>query len=98
MCGICGVFSADGHLTPEIRASVLPMTAALKHRGPDGEGYFSDEHVMFGHRRLAVIDPIGGRQPMTNEDGSCWIVFNGEIYNHKELRKFLTDKGHRFRS
>ena len=98
MCGICGVFSSDGNLSPELRASIPAMTDALTHRGPDGEGFFSDEHVVFGHRRLAVIDPAGGKQPMTNEDGTCWIVYNGEIYNHKDLRSVLERRGHRFRS
>src|SRR5688572_7278524 len=74
------------------------MNARLKHRGPDGDGFFEDERTAFGHRRLAIIDRAGGRQPMGNEDGSCWIVFNGEIYNHRELRPLLESKGHRYRT
>jgi asparagine synthase (glutamine-hydrolysing) len=98
MCGICGVFARDGGLSPEVRASVPEMTAALAHRGPDGVGFFSNDHVAFGHRRLAIIDRASGNQPMANEDESCWVVFNGEIYNYRALRDRLAGKGHRFRT
>lgn len=98
MCGICGAFSPGPPLVPEVRQAVPAMTAALAHRGPDGDGFFADEHAALGHRRLAIIDRAGGRQPMFSEDGDCAIVFNGEIYNHKDLRAFLTTKGHRFRT
>ena len=74
------------------------MAATLHHRGPDGQGIFSDAAAAFGHRRLAIIDRAGGHQPMFNEDGSCWVVFNGEIYNHRVLRKRLIDLGHSFRT
>jgi asparagine synthase (glutamine-hydrolysing) len=74
------------------------MNAALSHRGPDGDGFFDDAHASLGHRRLAIIDVAGGRQPMSNEDGTCWITFNGEIYNHRELRPLLEAKGHQFRT
>jgi asparagine synthase (glutamine-hydrolysing) len=74
------------------------MTAALAHRGPDGDGFFNGARAVFGHRRLAIIDRAGGRQPMTNEDGSCWIAFNGEIYNHRALRPILEARGHRFKT
>jgi asparagine synthase (glutamine-hydrolysing) len=74
------------------------MADALAHRGPDGQGFFSDAGVALGHRRLAIIDREGGEQPMTNEDRSVWIVFNGEIYNHAELRALLTARGHQFRT
>ena len=92
MCGICGVFARDGALAPEVRAAVPEMTAALAHRGPDGVGFFSNEHVAFGHRRLAIIDRATGNQPMANDDESCWIVFNGEIYNYRALRDVLAGK------
>src|SRR5688572_17224318 len=74
------------------------MTQALRHRGPDGDGFFSDRFVALGHRRLAIIDRAGGDQPIANEDGTCWIVFNGEVYNYRELRDRLIAQGHRFRT
>jgi asparagine synthase (glutamine-hydrolysing) len=72
------------------------MTDALAHRGPDGSGYFSNGRVALGHRRLAIIDRAGGHQPLANEDETCWVVFNGEIYNHADVRRRLEAKGHRF--
>jgi asparagine synthase (glutamine-hydrolysing) len=72
------------------------MTDAIAHRGPDGEGFYADENVALGHRRLAIIDPAGGQQPMFNEDGSIAIVFNGEIYNFETLRSDLAARGHVF--
>src|SRR5437762_1068682 len=98
MCGICELFALDGLLPPDARRSVASMNAALAHRGPDGDGFFANERVAFGHRRLAIIDRAGGRQPMSNEDGTCWIVFNGEIYNHRAVRPLLESRGHRFRT
>jgi asparagine synthase (glutamine-hydrolysing) len=74
------------------------MTDRLYHRGPDGGGYFYAPWAALGHRRLAIIDRAGGEQPMANEDQSAWIVFNGEIYNHHDLRRELEQKGHRFRT
>lgn len=98
MCGISGAFALDGVLSEEVRAGVRRMNAAIAHRGPDGDGFFDASPVSFGHRRLAIIDRAGGHQPMANEDESCWIVFNGEVYNHKDLRPELESKGHRFRT
>lgn len=74
------------------------MNAALAHRGPDGDGSYDSPTAVLGHRRLAIIDRAGGHQPMANEDETCWIVFNGEIYNHRDLRPILEAKGHRFRT
>lgn len=74
------------------------MNASLAHRGPDGDGFFADSVAALGHRRLAIIDRAGGQQPISNEDGSCWIIFNGEVYNHRSLRSLLEAKGHRFRT
>jgi asparagine synthase (glutamine-hydrolysing) len=94
MCGICG-FVGHGDLDDLKR-----MNAVLVHRGPDAEGLWYDvtEGVYLGHRRLSIIDLEGGAQPMWSEDGRLCVVFNGEIYNHLELRKSLERKGHRFRS
>ena len=75
-----------------------PNDAALAHRGPDGDGFHDDLHAALGHRRLAIIDRAGGSQPMANEDGSCWIVFNGEIYNHRRCGPSSMSAGHRFRT
>jgi asparagine synthase (glutamine-hydrolysing) len=98
MCGICGVIAADGELNPAIRDAIRPMTRTLHHRGPDGEGCFADSAAALGHARLAIIDREGGAQPMPNEDRSCWVVFNGEIYNHHAMREQLIARGHRFRT
>jgi asparagine synthase (glutamine-hydrolysing) len=98
MCGISGAFGLDAPLQPAVRDAVRRMNEAITHRGPDGDGFHDDERVALGHRRLAIIDLAGGRQPMSNEDGSVWIVFNGEIYNHRDLRPDLEARGHRFRT
>jgi asparagine synthase (glutamine-hydrolysing) len=98
MCGICGIVALDGSLSPPLRSSIGAMTATLHHRGPDGEGLFADDVAALGHRRLAIIDREGGAQPMSNRDGSCWVVFNGEIYNHRALRRRLIGLGHTFRT
>lgn len=94
MCGIAG-FAGSGN-----RDDIAAMTAALRHRGPDGEGLFCDSEipVYLGHRRLAIIDLSGGNQPMWNEDHTVAVIFNGEIYNHLELRAQLVQRQHRFRS
>ena len=92
MCGIAGFVGLGD------RDVIARMTACLAHRGPDGEGFHHDEdlRVHLGHRRLAIIDIEGGHQPMWNEDRSVGIVFNGEIYNHAELRRELIARGHVF--
>jgi asparagine synthase (glutamine-hydrolysing) len=94
MCGIAGFAGPGG------RAELAAMTSALAHRGPDGEGMHADEAqgVFLGHRRLAIIDIEGGAQPLWNEDGTVCVVFNGEIYNHAELRRELLACGHIFKS
>jgi asparagine synthase (glutamine-hydrolysing) len=96
MCGICGVFSFHGE--PVERRLVERMTATIRHRGPDGEGFHVCGPIGLGHRRLSIIDIEGGAQPVTNEDGSLIVVFNGEIYNFIELRDELQEKGHIFRT
>jgi asparagine synthase (glutamine-hydrolysing) len=98
MCGICGAFALGGPLDPEVRLSVRAMADAMAYRGPDGDGFYDADAVALGHRRLAIIDRAGGAQPMSNEDGTCWIVFNGEVYNHRGLRPVLESKGHVFRT
>jgi asparagine synthase (glutamine-hydrolysing) len=80
---------------PEV---VRRMTSLLAHRGPDDEGYLFEPGVQLGHRRLSIIDRRGGHQPIANEDGSRHIIFNGEIYNHAEVRRHLEQKGHRYRT
>ena len=96
MCGICGVLSlADG---PPDLTLVRQMAGTLAHRGPDGDGFYADSAVALGHRRLSIIDLATGDQPIFNEDRSIAIVFNGEIYNYRELREDLVRKGHRFRT
>ena len=110
MCGLAGALSS----TPSARVPhvVLHLTEALRHRGPDGEGFWADTAVArgrvdreglpghaqlaLGHRRLSIVDLATGDQPMANEDGSVWVAFNGEIYNHRELRRALEAVGHRF--
>ena len=90
MCGICG---ATGPLEPAV---LHAMTAALTHRGPDDAGFHEAPGISLGVRRLSIIDVPGGHQPLANEDGSVVVVFNGEIYNHRELRSRLEARGHRF--
>ena len=94
MCGIVG-FSDKRENKQEI---LHDMMKAILHRGPDGEGSFTDDSVALGHRRLSIIDLEGGKQPMYNEDGSMVIVFNGEIYNYQALREELIAAGHTFAS
>lgn len=96
MCGICGIFHFGGQRVD--RELLDRMTSALKHRGPDGSGAYVSERAGLGHRRLSIIDLRGGAQPITNEDGTLHLVFNGEIYNFIELRKELEEKGHIFKT
>ncbi len=92
MCGICGFNWKDEELARK-------MADVMTHRGPDQSGVFSDDMISLGHRRLSIIDlSEQGRQPLTNEDGSIHIVYNGEIYNFSEIRAELIEKGHRFQS
>jgi asparagine synthase (glutamine-hydrolysing) len=97
MCGIAGVIGTAGH---DVGPLLERLTAALAHRGPDGSGfhYVRGRSVGLGHRRLSIVDVAGGSQPMANEDQSLWVVLNGELYNHLDVRKDLERKGHRFRT
>jgi len=95
MCGIVGTFEYGSQEAADLGA-VRSMMSAIEHRGPDDDGTYRDGPVALGMRRLSIIDVEGGRQPMTNEDGTVVVVFNGEIYNHRELRARLRTAGHRF--
>src|SRR5437588_11646574 len=93
MCGICGVAGGEPARGHEL---VRRMCGAMVHRGPDDEGSVRLDGVTLGMRRLSIIDIDGGHQPMANEDSTVWVVQNGEIYNHRELREQLVAAGHRF--
>lgn len=97
MCGICGIynFNKDRQVSEDILNS---MNDSLIHRGPDDSGIYTDRFIGFGHRRLSIIDIKSGQQPMNNEDNSVWVTYNGEIYNYRELKKDLTNKGHVFKT
>src|SRR3712207_2063936 len=96
MCGIAGYTTTDESTdrTPLLRK----VAGALRHRGPDDEGFFTAPGVGFGMRRLGIVDLAGSQQPIANEDGTVHVVFNGEIYNYIELRGGLEARGHRFRT
>jgi asparagine synthase (glutamine-hydrolysing) len=97
MCGICGVINfARWHHVELLELEA--MNQQIVHRGPDDAGFYLSENVGLAMRRLSIIDPQAGHQPVTNEDGTIWLVYNGEIYNHRELRKHLETHGHHFRS
>lgn len=97
MCGICGKVGLDSASRIE-PALIQQMIKRLKHRGPDDTGMYSEPQAVLGHTRLSIIDLNSGKQPITNEDGTIWIVFNGEIYNYRELRSELLQKGHWFKT
>lgn len=98
MCGICGKISLSQKRIN--KKEIKKMSDILAHRGPDGEGFYisPDKKVGLGHRRLAIIDLKTGDQPMSNEDGTCWVAFNGEIYNFLQIRKDLKKRGHIFKT
>lgn len=95
MCGIAGIYALAGQRLPGPQV-VDAMCRLIAHRGPDDQGVYVNDRAQIGMRRLSIIDLGGGHQPIHNEDKSIWIVFNGEIYNFKELRKDLESRGHRF--
>ncbi|MGH9380623.1 MAG: asparagine synthase (glutamine-hydrolyzing) [Thermoanaerobaculia bacterium] len=97
MCGIVGYWNYLSR-RPAERSIITAMTRTLAHRGPDDSSFFVDGDLALGITRLAVVDPQGGRQPMPNEDGTVQAIFNGEIYNHADLRRELESRGHRFRT
>ncbi|MDA8090182.1 MAG: asparagine synthase (glutamine-hydrolyzing) [Nitrospiraceae bacterium] len=97
MCGICGIYNykSGETVTPSL---LRDMCKTIAHRGPDEEGIWTNGNIGLGHRRLSIIDLSSGQQPMSNEDGSIWIAFNGEIYNYRDLNPFLEERGHVFRT
>jgi asparagine synthase (glutamine-hydrolysing) len=97
MCGICGIYNLDSRV-PIDRAGLEAMNARIAHRGPDDEGFYVSGNLGIAMRRLSIVDLQTGQQPVTNEDETIWLVYNGEIYNHAELRAQLITKGHHFRS
>src|SRR5689334_5819058 len=95
MCGIAGLVSLGERVQI---ATVRAMCDQIRHRGPDDEGFHVDRECGIGMRRLSIIDLAGGHQPISNEDGTVWVVFNGEIYNYQELRQRLIRQGHQFQT
>src|SRR5260370_5588196 len=97
MCGICGVYNVQSG-EPVSQGLVEQMTHLISHRGPDDSGVYLDADMGLGFARLSIIDLTGGHQPMSNETGDIWIVFNGEISNYKTLRHVLIEKCPHFRT
>src|SRR5579871_670884 len=93
MCGIAGQLLRERNVALQ---DIAAMCAEIRHRGPDQEGYHVAGRCGLGMRRLSIIDLAGGRQPISNEDGTVHAVFNGEIYNYRDLRSDLSARGHRF--
>src|SRR5687767_7566608 len=98
MCGINGIALSSRARTCIDERVVEQMRDVLTHRGPDDYGIFIDGNVGLGHRRLSIVDVAAGHQPMTNEDGSLEIIYNGEIYNHADYRSGLEARGHVYRT
>ena len=97
MCGIAGIVATNGFHS-DTHARAVRMRDVMAHRGPDDAGLHSDDSAVLVHRRLSIVDLAGGRQPLSNEDGTVWVVFNGEIYNHASVRRELEAAGHRYRT
>jgi asparagine synthase (glutamine-hydrolysing) len=97
MCGICGIVNraSDARVSRDV---LIDMRDVMTHRGPDDEGLYINENVGLGFRRLSIVDLASGHQPMANETGDVWLIFNGEIYNHADLRRELTLKGHLYKT
>jgi asparagine synthase (glutamine-hydrolysing) len=96
MCGICGTINFNG--SPVHKNILEQMNNSISHRGPDDSGIHIYKNTGIAHRRLSIIDLSSGHQPLSNEDGTIWITFNGEIYNYKQLRRYLDKKGHIFKT
>src|SRR6202142_1548725 len=97
MCGICGQYNF-GNQAPVQRRDLEAMTKSIAHRGPDDDGFYISGPLGLGFRRLSIIDLAGGHQPMSDQDETVWVVFNGEIYNFPELKRELEGYGHVFRT
>src|ERR1044071_8808047 len=97
MCGIAGQLNFR-RLEPVDHQTIAGMVRSIAHRGPDDEGFFIAGGVGLGFRRLSIIDLAGGHQPMSDTEGMVWLIFNGEIYNYRELRAELQSKGYQFRT
>src|ERR1700682_392235 len=97
MCGIAGIVAVD-RLDDDARARAVRMGDSITHRGPDEAGLHTDDFAALAHRRLSILDLGPVQQPLSNEDGSIWIAFNGEIYNHADLRRDLEARRHRYRT
>jgi asparagine synthase (glutamine-hydrolysing) len=97
VCGIAGIVATEG-LQADDHARLVPMRDVITYRGPDDAGIFADAHAGLVHRRLSIVDLAAGHQPLSNEDGTIWVVFNGEIYNHADIRAGLEAAGHRYKT
>ena len=98
MCGIAGIYNYHSQKQPSLELNIKNMLSVIQHRGPDENGIFLGENVALGSARLSIIDIDSGQQPLSDESGNFWIVYNGEIFNYKELRKGLEEKGIRFKT
>jgi asparagine synthase (glutamine-hydrolysing) len=98
MCGINGIALSRSSHRQFDRGLLEHMCDVIRHRGPDDQGVYIHDEIGLGHRRLSIVDAAGGHQPMTNEDGSLWITYNGEIYNHRDFRPLLEAKGHTYKT
>ena len=98
MCGICGIAIPEKLNRAVDAAALTRMRDSLTHRGPDDAGIYTDAGIGLGHRRLSIVDLAGGHQPMSNEDGRVWLTYNGEVYNHRDLRPALEEHGHKYRT
>src|SRR3954454_7303298 len=97
MCGIAGIVSSE-RLDEDAPAQARRMRDIITHRGPDEAGIHCDDWAALAHRRLSIVDLGTGQQPLSNEDGTIWITFNGEIYNHGDIRRELESLGHQYRT
>lgn len=97
MCGFVGcMYNKPQKIEQDMKIKIEMMNSLITHRGPDSEGYYFDDYISFGFRRLSIIDIESGNQPLSYEDERYWMIFNGEIYNYLELREELIKKGYKF--